>query len=88
VFEKRLVKGMFGFRNEVTGQQRKLHTEDLYNVHYSPNIVRTSESQRMKLAGYRAHMRRLEMFTKSLSERLKGGRHPEELVIGGEIKLN
>jgi hypothetical protein len=43
-------------RDEVTGDLRKLHNEELHNLYSSPNIIRTIKSRRMRWAGYVAHM--------------------------------
>jgi len=41
VFENRVLRGIFGAkRDEVTGEWRKLHNEELYDLNCSPNIVR------------------------------------------------
>ena len=49
VFENRVLRRMFGpKRDEVTGEWRKLHNEEL-NVLYSlPNIVRVIKPRRMR----------------------------------------
>ena len=38
-------------RDEVTGEWRRLHTEDLNDLYCSPNIVRVIKSRRMGWAG-------------------------------------
>jgi len=43
-------------RDEVTGEWRKLHNEELNNVYPSPNIVRVIKSKRMRWAGHVARM--------------------------------
>ena len=43
-------------RDEVTGEWRRLHNEELYNLYCSPNILWVITSQRMKWAGYVAHL--------------------------------
>jgi hypothetical protein len=43
-------------RDEVTGEWRKLHNEELNNLYSSPNIVRVVKSRRMRWAGHVAHM--------------------------------
>jgi hypothetical protein len=41
VFENRVLRRIFGpKRVEVTGEWRKLHSEELYNLYSSPNIIR------------------------------------------------
>jgi hypothetical protein len=49
VFENRVLRRMFGSkRDEVTGGWRKLHNEELCNLHSSPSIIRMIESRRMR----------------------------------------
>jgi hypothetical protein len=49
VFENRVLRRMFGpKRDEVTGEWRKLHNEELHNFYSSPNIIRTIKSRRMR----------------------------------------
>jgi hypothetical protein len=43
-------------RDEVTGDWRKLHNEELHNLYSSPNIIRMIKSRRMKCAGNVARM--------------------------------
>jgi hypothetical protein len=41
VFENRVLRRIFGLkRDEVTGEFRKLHNEELRDLYSSPNIVR------------------------------------------------
>jgi hypothetical protein len=43
-------------RDEVTGEWRKLHYEELNNLHSSPNIVRVIKSRRRRWTGHVARM--------------------------------
>ena len=52
VFENRVLRRVFGpKRDEVTGEWRKLHNEELSDLCSLPNIVRVVKSRRMKWAG-------------------------------------
>jgi len=49
VFEDRVLGKIFGpNRDEVTGERRKLHNEELNDLYCSPNIVRVIKSRRMR----------------------------------------
>jgi hypothetical protein len=45
-------------RNEVTGEWRKLHNEELHDVYSSPSIIRIIKAKRMTWAGHVAQMGR------------------------------
>jgi hypothetical protein len=57
VFEKRVLRGIFGpKRDEMIGECRKLHNEELSDLYSSPNIVWVIKSRRMRWAGHVVHM--------------------------------
>jgi hypothetical protein len=57
VFENRVLRQILGpQRDEVTGEWRKLHNEELYDLYCSPNIVRVIKSRRMGWAGHVARV--------------------------------
>jgi len=57
VFENRVLRRVFGSqREEVTGEWRKLHNEELRDLYPLPNIVRVVKSKRTRKAGHVARM--------------------------------
>jgi hypothetical protein len=49
VLENRLLRRIFGSkRDEVTGDLRKLHNEELHNLYSSPSIIRMIKLRRMR----------------------------------------
>jgi len=59
VFENRVLRRIFEpKRDEVTGEWRTVHNEELNDLYCSPNIVRVIKSRRMKWAGHVARMRK------------------------------
>jgi hypothetical protein len=56
VFENRVFRIFGPRRDEVTGEWRKLHNEELNDLYSSPHIFRVIQSRRMRWAGHVAGM--------------------------------
>jgi hypothetical protein len=87
LFENRVLRRIFGpKRDEVTGEWRKLHNEELNDLYSSPNIVRVIKSRRMRWVG---HVKRIGY--KCMQGFGWGNRreraHLKDLGLDGRIKL-
>jgi hypothetical protein len=52
-FENRVLRRIFGTKtDEVTGDWRKLHNEELHDLYSSSNVIRMFKSMRMRWAGH------------------------------------
>jgi hypothetical protein len=57
VFENRVLRRIFGPKtDEVTGEWRKLHSEELNALYSSPNVIQVIKSRIMRWAGHVAHI--------------------------------
>jgi hypothetical protein len=75
VFENRVLRRIFRpKRDEVTGQWRKLHNEELDILYSSPNIIRQIKSRRMTWVGHVACMGEERNVYKVLMEKPEGKR--------------
>ena len=62
MFENRVLRRVFGpKRDELTGEWRKLHNEELSVLYSLPTIVRVVKSRRMRWTGHVARMGRGEV---------------------------
>jgi hypothetical protein len=74
VFENRVLRRIFGSKgDEATGGWRRLHNEELNDLHSSPNI-RVIKSRRMRWAGHVARMGEKRGVYRILVGRPKGRR--------------
>jgi hypothetical protein len=57
VFENRVIRRIFGLkRDEVTGEWRELHSEELHNLNSSPDVISQIMSRRVRWAGHVARL--------------------------------
>jgi hypothetical protein len=56
-FENRVLRRIFGLkRDEVMGEWRKLHNEEIRDLYFSPSIIRIIKSWGMRWASHVARM--------------------------------
>jgi len=78
VFENGVLRRIFGSkRDEITGEWRKLHTEELYDLYSSPNIIRVIISRRMRWVGHVASTGERRGAYRVLVGKPEGKRPPE-----------
>jgi hypothetical protein len=75
VFENRILRRIFGpRRDEVTGEWRKLHNEELHNLYSSPDIIRQMKARQMRWARHVERMGEERKVYKVLVGKPKGNR--------------
>jgi hypothetical protein len=88
VFENRALRRIFGSRrDEVTGEWRKIHNEELNDLYSSPNIVPVNRSRRIRWAGHVALMGRRDVYTGLWLGNLRERDHLEDPGVDGRITL-
>ena len=88
VFENRVLRRVFGpYRDEVTGEWRKLHNEELNDLYSLPNIVRVVKSRRMRWAGHVALMGEDTVVHRLLVGSLRERDHWGDQDVDGRIIL-
>jgi hypothetical protein len=77
VFKDRVLKRIFGpKRNEVTGEWRKLHNEELRDLYSSPSIIRIIKWTRMRWGAHAARMKEKRNAYRLLVGKPEGKRPP------------
>jgi len=57
VFENRVLRKIFGpKRDKVSGELKRLHNKELYDLYHSPNIIWVIQTRRIKWAGHLARI--------------------------------
>jgi hypothetical protein len=83
VFENRVLRRLCGpKRDEVTGEWRKLHNEELRDLYSSPSIIRIIKSRRMRCAGHVARMGKKKKKKKKNTYRLLVGKPEGKRPLG------
>jgi hypothetical protein len=88
VFENRVLRRIFGSkRDDVTGEWRRLHKEELNDLYSSPNVFRVIKSRRMRWVGHVARMRERRGAYNVLMRKLQGKRPIGNPLVDGRIIL-
>jgi hypothetical protein len=84
VFENKVLRRIFGPRwDEVTGEWRRLHNEEINDLYFSPNIMWVIKSRRMRCTGYVARMGEERGVYRVLVGKPKGKNHWGDLGVDG-----
>jgi hypothetical protein len=88
LFENTVLRKIFGAeRNEMTGEWRTLHNEELNDLYCSPNILRVIKTRRMRWAGHVARMGEMRGAYRVLVGKPEGKRPLVRLNCSGRIIL-
>ena len=91
MFENRVLRRIFGSkRDEIRGEWRKLHNEELNDLCSSPNTIRVIKSRRMRWTGHIARVGERKGVYRVLmakSERKRPLRRPRRR-LEGNIKMD
>jgi hypothetical protein len=88
VFENRVLRRIFGSkRDDMTGEWRKLHNDELNDLYSSPIIFRVIKSRRPKWAGHVTRMGERRGVYKVLVGNLKEGDRLEKVDVNKRITL-
>jgi hypothetical protein len=70
-------------RDEVTGERKNLHNEELHNFYSSPNVTGQNKSKRMRWVGHVTHMGQERKVYRVLVR--KPERHSEDQSVDGRM---
>jgi hypothetical protein len=86
LFENRVLRTIFGPKSdEVPGEWKKIHNEDLHDLYCSPNIVRVITSRRIRWARFVARVgERGQVYTGFWLENLRGRNYLRDLGVDGK----
>jgi hypothetical protein len=88
VSENRVLRRIIGLkRDEVTGEWRRLHNEELNDLYCSPNIMRVIKSRRMRWAGHVARVGEKRGVCNVLWRNLRERAYWGNLAVDGGIIL-
>jgi len=86
VFQNRVLRGLIGPKgDEIRGECRKLHNEELTDLYSSPNVVQVIKARRIKWMGHITHMgERRGIYRVLVGKPLGRPRHRwEDLILRG-----
>ena len=88
VFETRALRKIFRpKRDKVTGERKRLHTGELYDLYSSSNNIRAIKSRKRQWAGHVARMGDRKGAYRVWVERSEGKNNSEVLGVDGRIML-
>jgi hypothetical protein len=87
VFENGVLIKVFGPKDEITGESRRLRNKEFYAVCSSPNTMRMIKSKILRWAEHVARMRERRSSCRILVENLRDRRHLEDPGVNGRIIL-
>jgi hypothetical protein len=88
VFEKRAPRKIFRTKwDEVTGERKRVHNGELYDLSSSSNNIRAIKSRRRRLAGHVARMGDSRGAYRFWVGRREGKNNSEDLGLDGRIML-
>ena len=85
VFEKGVLWKIFRpKRNEVDGERRRQHNEEIHELNSTSKVIREMKSRKMRW-WYEVRMRRGEVYTGFLYEILSEGHYLQDLGVDGRV---